>query len=114
MICWRWSATLTNSIVTGNHWYACQRFASGTVGHVVSSHNLIQDDSCNPTASDIITGSAGLGVLADNGGPTLTHSLRAASRAIDAADDSVCSAIDQRGVARPNGAHCDSGSYGYP
>ena len=26
--------TLTNTIVTGNHWYACEQFASGTVGNV--------------------------------------------------------------------------------
>lgn len=106
--------TLTNSIITGNHWYACQRFESGTVGNVVSSHNIVQDDSCNPTASDIITGSAGLGVLTDNGGPTLTHALLAGSPAIDTADDAACSATDQRGITRPQGAHCDIGSYEFP
>ena len=45
--------TLTNTIITGNQWYACEKFASGTVGNVVSGgNNLVQDDSCNPGASD--------------------------------------------------------------
>jgi hypothetical protein len=39
--------------------------------------------------------------LRDNGGPTLTHGLRAASRAIDAGPPGGCPAADQRGVARP-------------
>ena len=104
--------TLTNTIVTGNHWYACEKFASGTVGNVVSGgHNLIQDDSCNPAAGDIILWDALISPLADNGGPTLTHALLLGSPAIDAADDAACSATDQRGTTRPQGAHCDIGSY---
>ena len=103
--------TLTNTIITGNHWYACERFASGTVATVVSGgHNLVQDDSCNPVASDIIDANAEIGPLADNGGPTQTHALLAGSPAIDAGDDAACPAIDQRGVARPQGSHCDTGS----
>src|SRR6185503_1283446 len=31
--------TLTNSIITGNHWYACEKFASGITAHVVSGGN---------------------------------------------------------------------------
>jgi hypothetical protein len=52
-----------------------------------------------------------VGPLADNGGPTLTHALLEGSPAIDAGDDSVCPAVDQRGIARPQGAACDVGSY---
>ena len=107
--------TLTNSIITGNHWYACERFASGTAANVVSGgHNLIQDNSCNPVASDLISVDAQLGPLADNGGPTLTHALLPGSPAIDAADDAVCPATDQRGITRPQGAHCDIGAYESP
>ena len=106
------SLTLTNTIITGNHWYACEKFASGTVGNVVSGgHNIVQDDSCNPTASDIITANAQIGPLADNGGPTWTHALLTGSPAIDGGLDTACSATDQRGVARPQGPHCDIGSY---
>jgi len=52
--------------------------------------------------------------LADNGDPTETCSLRATSPAIDAGDASACPAADQRGVARPQGAACDIGTYEAP
>jgi len=59
-----------------------------------------------------------LGALANNGGPTNTHALRAGSPAIDAAKNSCPPpATDQRGVGRPkNGdgkgaARCDIGAY---
>jgi len=48
-------------------------------------------------------------ILADNGGPTLTHALLAGSPAIDAALG-ACPAIDQRGVVRPVGGGCDVGA----
>lgn len=49
--------------------------------------------------------------MADNAGPALTHALLAGSPAIDAADNAVCPATDQRGVARD--AVCDVGSFEY-
>jgi beta-glucanase (GH16 family) len=107
---------LTNTLITGNHWYACDHW-TGTVNIVSGGHNLVQDATCNagsPDPTDIITGTALVGPLADNGGPTQTHALLAGSPAIDAADDALCPATDQRGVARPQGAHCDIGSYEYP
>jgi CSLREA domain-containing protein len=52
-----------------------------------------------------------LGALANNGGPTQTHALLAGSPALDAASSEGCPAIDQRGVARPQGPACDVGSY---
>ena len=57
-----------------------------------------------------------LGALATNGGPTQTIALDPGSVAIDAGLDAVCAAApvggkDQRGVTRPYGAHCDTGSY---
>ncbi|MBW6474165.1 MAG: CIA30 family protein [Anaerolineaceae bacterium] len=104
--------TLTNTIVTGNHWYACANFDSTAGGNFVSrGHNLVQDNSCNPIASDLIGVDALLGPLADNGGLTLTHALLPGSPAIDAGDDMVCPETDQRGVVRPQGPYCDIGSY---
>ncbi len=85
-----------------------------------NGHNLDNDGSCLPAGvrqpSDIPSGNANLGPLADNGGPTLTHALLAGSQAIDAGDDAVCAAtpvsgVDQRGVTRPQGVHCDIGAY---
>lgn len=106
--------SLVNTIITGNQWYACEKFASGVVGNVVSGgHNLIQDDSCNPTSSDQIGLDALIGYLNDNGGPTLTHSLLPGSPAIDAADNAFCPETDQRGVARPQGEYCDIGAFEY-
>ena len=52
-----------------------------------------------------------LGPLANNGGPTRTRALLAGSPAIDAASSDRCPGKDQRGVARPQGAACDIGSY---
>jgi len=47
--------TITNSTILGNQWYACEKFASGTTGNVVSGgNNIFQDDTCNPVASDVI------------------------------------------------------------
>jgi hypothetical protein len=47
--------TITNSTILGNHWYACEKFASGTTGNVVSGgNNTFQDATCNPVASDVI------------------------------------------------------------
>jgi len=53
--------------------------------------------------------------LNNNGGPTFTMLLGPGSPAIDAANDATCAAppinnLDQRGVKRPRGAHCDIGA----
>ena len=56
-----------------------------------------------------------LGPLQNNGGPTETMALGRGSAALDAASDAICDAapvnnLDQRGVARPLGLHCDIGA----
>ena len=43
-----------------------------------------------------------------------TSNLLTGSLAIDAGDDAACPATDQRGISRPQGAHCDIGSYEAP
>jgi hypothetical protein len=108
------SLKLRNTIITGNHWYACEQHAAGTVTLTSGGHNLIQDGSCSPVGSDLILPDANIGALASNGGPTATHALLAGSPAIDAADDAACPGTDQRGVTRPQGAHCDIGAYEAP
>ena len=57
-----------------------------------------------------------LGPLQNNGGPTQTMALLPGSAAIDAANDAICAAppvnnLDQRGITRPQGPHCDIGAY---
>ncbi len=56
-----------------------------------------------------------LGSLQNNGGPTLTMEPGLGSAAIDAGIDAICAAppvnnLDQRGITRPAGAHCDIGA----
>jgi hypothetical protein len=100
---------LTNTIISGNQWYACDHWTGANV-LTSGGHNLVQDDTCNPVASDLIGVDPLLGSLADNGGPTQTHALLPGSPAIDAGNDAVAPATDQRGVARPQGTHSDIGS----
>ena len=107
---------LTNTIITGNQWYACEHRTGANV-LISGGTNLVQDDTCNAGTldpTDIINGAAGIGPLADNGGPTWTHALLAGSPAINAGNDAVCPATDQRGIARPQGSHCDIGAFELP
>jgi len=94
--------TVTNTIVANT-------FDSNCYGTISGSSNLADDESCGvgfTNSSSIL-----LGPLADNGGPMQTMALLPGSAAIDAGDDEVCITTDQRGVARPQGAHCDIGAY---
>jgi hypothetical protein len=64
---------------------------------------------------DLVNPTPLLGMLGSNGVPTQTIPLLAGSPAIDAGSDAVCAAApvsgkDQRGIARPYGAHCDIGA----
>ncbi len=82
-------------------------------GEIMSlGNNLDTDGSCelSSDASSINGGDAGLGNLADNGGPTLTHALLANSEALDAGDNDNCPAIDQRNYARVDSS-CDIGAF---
>ncbi|MFZ0546743.1 MAG: choice-of-anchor Q domain-containing protein [Candidatus Promineifilaceae bacterium] len=101
------SVTLENSVIA----YSQQGDnCSGTITD--GGGNLTYpDDSCPGINLDPV-----LGPLQDNGGPTLTTALLDGSSAIDNAIDSICNAapvngLDQRGVARPIGNHCDIGAY---
>ena len=71
--------------------------------------NVSDDASCGTGATDKPNVNPLLGTLALHGGTTQVYDLLAGSPAIDAA--SQCPAVDQRGVARPQGAACDSGPY---
>ena len=56
-----------------------------------------------------------LGPLQNNGGPTETMGLGPGSAALDAGNDAICVAppvnnLDQRGIPRPWGPHCDIGA----
>lgn len=83
-------------------------------GPVRSSGGNVLGASCGAGAGDV-TGDPLLGPLGDHGGPTDTRVPSDDSPAIDL--DTACSdfdgapvSTDQRGVARPLGAACDSGA----
>jgi hypothetical protein len=122
-------ATLVNTIVAGNY---ASSSANGpdirnvlTYVELTASHSLIGtadghdltaagDNYVGVDAQFVLDG-FGKPLLADNGGTTQTHMLLPGSPAIDQADGTVCAAapvngLDQRGVARPQGAGCDMGA----
>ncbi len=112
--------TIANSILLGS-WTGYAGTCTIGVGVIVSGgHNIDSANTCGFAAEgDLIDTDPLLGALADNGGPTWTRALQAVSPAIDAGDDAVCGAapvdgVDQRGVSRPQGVHCDIGAYEYP
>jgi hypothetical protein len=77
-------------------------------------HNLDGDGSCLPTPApgDQTSATPGLGPLADNGGPTMTHALLPGSPALDAWTAGCPGPdTDQRGAVRPQGTACDIGAY---
>jgi Zn-dependent metalloprotease len=104
-----------NSILAGNTKLSNPQDCAGVL--TSNGHNLIQSTSgCTITgdATGNITGqNPNLGPLQDNGGQTTTHALQSRSPAIDAGNDATCESTDQRGITRPQGAHCDIGAFEY-
>ena len=113
------------------HSGATTRFKGSIVIGNISSHEEVDDcgnpvatygynlgsaDNCGFTAgSDLEPNAQVLGPLTDNGGPTWTHALVPGSQAIDrgSCTDAVEApvTVDQRGIARPQGAACDIGAF---
>jgi predicted outer membrane repeat protein len=92
----------------------------GDTGGEVVNHNSLSTITASvvqggcPTGStctNVIETDPELGALGDYGGATQTIPLLPGSSAIDAGDDSLCPATDQRGVARLQGVHCDIGAF---
>jgi predicted outer membrane repeat protein len=83
----------------------------GTTFNQASRHNLSSDASCtlaDPGSS--IGAPARLGPLANFVGHRWGHVPLPGSPLIDAGLDSLCTTVDVRGVARPQGPHCDIGA----
>ena len=113
------TVTILNTIVADN------TVNGGTdpecYGNVASGdYNLLE----NVTAGCIVGGltgnnlggDPGLGLLADNGGPTLTKEIGSSSAAVDhiPAGTNGCAAsltVDQRGIPRPLNFRCDIGAF---
>ena len=99
------SLTLTNTIVANN-----SSNCGGTTPINGGTNLQFPGATCGagiPSANPV------LGPLANNGGLTQTHALLAGSAAIDAGTTGCppIPATDQRGIARPQGAACDVGSF---
>ena len=98
-------STQTNVVYTTNASAVANTYGTFTdAGYNLSSDNTPTLSGTSHNVTD-----PKLGSLADNGGPTRTMLLLAGSPAINAGGD-TCLAADQRGFARPSGAHCDIGA----
>ena len=99
------SLRLENSIV------ASSPTGSNCLGPIAGVANLSYPDATCPG----MNADPMLGPLQDNGGPTFTMEPDPTSPAIDGGNDITCQTTpvsdhDQRGVTRPQGAHCDIGA----
>jgi hypothetical protein len=103
---------LMNTILGPNAGGSCGGSIAG-IPRNVTSHNLAADATCQfATADQGTVGDPRLAPLANNGGPTDTHALKAGSPAINGADPQSCppgGGTDQR-YATAVGA-CDIGSF---
>jgi hypothetical protein len=99
-------AALDNTIVYGNG--TVSRGADCAMPAVSSDQSLDGDHSCGVA----FTVNPGLGPLAANGGPTQTEAIPGSSSAVNGGDNAGCPTVDQRYVARNDGA-CDIGAYEY-
>ncbi|MBV7335120.1 family 16 glycosylhydrolase [Chloroflexi bacterium TSY] len=104
------AVTVQNTIVASNTNLNCQIEGAPNVAILESlGNNVFTDGSCPSIGGDQNVVDAGVDVLAPNGGPTWTHALLPGSPAIDAGENAVCPATDQRGVARDTA--CDVGAF---
>jgi len=107
------TTTIRNTILANSAagYDDCYNYEYGTAV-LIGGNNIIETTStCTSIAT--LTGDPNLGSL--TGSPAY-FPLNAGSPAIDAGDDAVCAAApvsntSQNGLTRPQGAHCDIGSY---
>ncbi len=113
-----------NSLQTGGIGMGIYNAPNGGIASPAIDHSVLQDSGGSGAGWDASLGSDGggnldadplLGTLQDNGGLTQTQLPGSGSSAIDTGDDGVCAnapvnGVDQRGVTRLNGAHCDIGA----
>lgn len=95
--------------------------ASSTTTVFSEGYDAEDANQCEFTGpGDLVNAGLALGPLQNNGGPTQTIALLAGSAAIEAGDPAGCAdgegndlPVDQRGVARPQGARCSIGAFEY-
>jgi uncharacterized repeat protein (TIGR01451 family) len=116
-----------NTVIAANNGGDCGDYSTTSPGgsslvpaSADAGYNMDSDGSCFAGSTDR-RGTPLLGAPASNGGPVTgssgnteeiqTDAELPGSPTIDAGTDSNCPATDARGVARPQGASCDIGSY---
>ncbi len=113
------SPIILNTILWGNTatWKGPEIYNEATSPPDIES-SVVQGGcpDASSTCTHIIPTDPHLGPLGDYGGATQTIPLLPGSSAIDAGNDAICAGapvnnLDQRGVTRPQGAHCDIGAY---
>lgn len=125
--------TVTNCTISGNTAQAVGGVYVGVGGVVTLRNTIVADNrpggncggypitdgggnlSWPGTACPGVNADPLLGLLQDNGGPTWTMAPGPGSAAINAGIDAICAgapvdSLDQRGVSRPQGSHCDIGA----
>jgi hypothetical protein len=120
------TVTVTNTIVAGNTAPSGGPDLFGLGPITSGGNNLIGTTSgstgiTNGVNGDIVNPTPLLGPFGNNGGSTQTIPLLPGSPAIDAGNDAICAqtgpgkvgGVDQRGITRPHGAHCDIGAFEY-
>jgi CSLREA domain-containing protein len=98
--------TVANSILAEN--------TNGNCTGVITSlgYNIENGMSCPLIGPGDHSGTGiPLGPMHDNGGPTYTRAIFSPGPAFDMGNDAACAATDQRGILRPQGAHCDIGAF---
>jgi predicted outer membrane repeat protein len=105
------TVTLLNSIVANNAGQNCSFAAPNHL--LVGDRNLSSDSSCAfvEPGLNLLNTAPLLGPLNFNHGQTPSHELLPGSPAIDGGNNSNCTSVDQRGVARPQGPRCDIGAF---
>ncbi len=99
-------ATISGTIVAGNTATTTGSDCRGSVPSAGS--NLVGSCTLTGGSNDLVGMPAGLGPLADYGGPTRTHILNPTSLAIN--HGGACPETDQRGYFRFNVPPCDTGA----
>lgn len=107
------SITLKSSLIANNISSNGFHEISVPAGTIDGNHNLIMDAGDVAVPPDTLSSDPMLLPLADNGGPTMTHSLAERSPAIDAGSNDDALDYDQRGLGFPRvfGPAADIGAF---
>jgi hypothetical protein len=116
---------MRNTLVAANTASSAPDCATHTMSIASEGYNLVGEVSgaCSIAGDTTgnLSGVPGLGPLANNGGPTLTHAVLATSIARNAGNPAGCTnaegqplAHDQRGFTRVDGGRCDIGAVESP